>query len=166
MPSSLTNSRYPITAARRIALIYLALSLLWIYFGDRLLLSLVDDPVHLTRWQSWKGWLFVVGSALLIDLLVRRALGALQRSEARLAEERSRLQLFIAHAPAALAMFDRQMCYLAVSRRWLDEFGLAGRELLGRSHYEIFPEIGENWRAAHRRGLAGEVVGSEEDRFE
>lgn len=87
------------------------------------------------------------------------ALRALRESEARLA-------LFIAHAPAALAMFDRDMRYIAASRRWRTDYGLGERELRGVNHYEVFPEIGEDLRAVHRRGLAGEVVGSEEYRFE
>jgi two-component system, chemotaxis family, CheB/CheR fusion protein len=81
-------------------------------------------------------------------------------------ESEARMRLFIEHAPAALAMFDRQMRYVSVSRRWLSDYGLDGRDVIGRSHYEIFPEIPERWRAFHRRGLSGEVVGMEEDPFE
>ena len=80
-------------------------------------------------------------------------------------QSRERLRLFIEHAPVSLAMFDDQMRYLSVSRRWLNEYGLAGRDLIGMSHYEVFPEIPERWREVHRRGLAGEVVRAEDDRF-
>jgi PAS domain S-box-containing protein len=88
-----------------------------------------------------------------------------QQLRERLAIE-SRLQLFIEHAPAALAMFDRQMNYIAASRRWLNDFGITDQDVIGRSHYDVFPEIGDAWKALYLRGMAGETVGKDVDRFE
>ena len=85
--------------------------------------------------------------------------------EAALRESEQRLRLFVEHAPAALAMFDREMRYLEASRRWLDDFGL-DRSSIARSHYELFPELGEAWKALHRHCLEGAVERSGEDRFE
>jgi len=76
------------------------------------------------------------------------------------------LRLFVDEAPVAIAMFDRDMHYIAASRRWISDYGLDGKVLRGRCHYEVFPDLPEHFRARHREGLAGEVVGAAEDRFE
>jgi PAS domain S-box-containing protein len=89
----------------------------------------------------------------------RAATESLRRSE-------ELLRTFVVEAPVALAMLDREMRYVSVSRRWLADYGLGQADLVGRSHYEVFPEIGDDWKAAHQRGLAGEVVGREQDRFD
>jgi PAS domain S-box-containing protein len=88
-----------------------------------------------------------------------------RRSEAALRESMEMLRLFVEHAPAAIAMFDREMRYLFASRRWRDDYGLGAQEIVGRSHYAIFPEVSADWKAIHRRALQGEVVGADADRF-
>jgi PAS domain S-box-containing protein len=88
-----------------------------------------------------------------------------RRTENALRENMKLMQLFVEHAPAAIAMFDREMCYLYASRRWRVDYGLGDESIIGRSHYDIFPEIGADWKAVHRRAQAGEVVRAEEDRF-
>lgn len=86
--------------------------------------------------------------------------------EMALQESKERLKLFIEYAPAALAMFDREMRYLACSQRWRNDYRVNDRDLSELCHYDIFPEIGEEWKAIHRRCLAGEIIRADEDRFE
>jgi PAS domain S-box-containing protein len=94
------------------------------------------------------------------DITARRKIAAdLQSSQ-------ERLQLLFEHAPVALAMFDRGMRYLAASRRWMEDYRLGDQAVFGRTYYDLFPEIPARWSDAHRRGLAGEVVRAEVDRFE
>jgi len=90
----------------------------------------------------------------------------LKISEKLLRENQNQLQLFIDYAPAAMAMFDRNMCYLRVNRRWVTDHGIKEQDIIGKSHYEVFPEIPDQWRVAHRRGLAGEDLRSDGDPFE
>jgi PAS domain S-box-containing protein len=86
--------------------------------------------------------------------------------EEALDRERQQLLGVIADAPVSMAMFDRDMRYLAHSRKWVDDMSWPGVSLVGRLHYEVVPDIPEKFRAAHRRALAGEIITCPEDAFE
>ncbi|MZQ99640.1 MAG: PAS domain S-box protein [Acidaminobacter sp.] len=75
------------------------------------------------------------------------------------------LSLFVAHAPAAIAMFDRNMNYIAVSERFLKDYGIPERNIIGKSHYEVFPELPEAWKEVHKRCLKGAVEKAETEAF-
>ena len=76
------------------------------------------------------------------------------------------LRLFIDQAPVPIAMFDREMRYIAASCRWVTDFGFAERKWRGVSHYQLIPDVPDRWRAIHRRALQGEVVKDDDDRFD
>jgi two-component system, cell cycle sensor histidine kinase and response regulator CckA len=73
------------------------------------------------------------------------------------------LEAFVTYAPASIAMFDREMRYLRHSSKWKAATGLSDIPLEGKCHYDVFPNIPEDWIEAHRRGLAGEIVKGESD---
>lgn len=74
-------------------------------------------------------------------------------------------RLFIDEAPTAIAMFDTNMVYLAASKKWLEDYQIS-KSVIGRSHYEIFPEIGDDWKKIHQDCLNGAVNTCEEAVFE
>jgi len=63
-------------------------------------------------------------------------------------------------------MLDREMRYLQVSDRWSADYGVEASQILGHSHYEIFPDVPQRWKELHRRALDGETLRAEEDRWE
>jgi PAS domain S-box-containing protein len=80
-----------------------------------------------------------------------------KKAELQLQESNERNKIFIQQAPTAIAMFDKTMIYLAASEKWAEQYALQGTEIIGRSHYEVFPEIGEDWKAIHEACLKGEI---------
>lgn len=75
------------------------------------------------------------------------------------------VELLLDHVPVAIAIFDLEMRYVACNQKWIDDNGLSGTQIIGCSHYEIFPEIGEEWRALHDRVFAGETLSRDRDPF-
>ncbi|MBM9579761.1 PAS domain-containing protein [Leptospira sp. 201903070] len=88
-----------------------------------------------------------------------------KNSETALKESYELTKVFIEKAPSAIAMFDTNMCYMAASQQWINDYGLIGKEIAGLSHYEIFPEIGEEWKQIHKECLQGKVQRRDEELF-
>jgi PAS domain S-box-containing protein len=57
-------------------------------------------------------------------------------------------------APLGIAIFDRDMRYLAASGRYLTDQDLpADTPLIGRLHYDAFPGVPQRWRDIHAQAL-------------
>ena len=124
----------------------------------------VNHVKELNRWYDVSAYRIGVPECGTIAVLFND-ITAVKRTEAALREREKQLRLFVEQAPVSIAMFDAGMRYIAASQRWLADYGLAGQELQGRSHYEVFPEIPDRWKEIHRRCLAGAAEHCEEDPF-
>lgn len=128
----------------------------WTYIrkdGTEFPVSLVITPIRDTEGVI-QGYLGIA-----IDISERK------KAEYEVGIERARLSAFVTHAPAAVAMFDTDIKYIAYSNRWLEEYQIGQKNISGLSHYEIFPNIGQEWKDIHQRSLKGEVIANEEDRW-
>lgn len=77
------------------------------------------------------------------------------------------LDEFLRQLPIGAAMFDREMRCLAHTHTWLAAHGdTSTRSIVGKSHYETFPEIRPEWRAIHAECMAGATRSSELDHFD
>ncbi len=88
-----------------------------------------------------------------------------QQSENALRNSQELLNFIIAHNQSAIAVYDREMRYVYVGNRYLNDCRARGQEVIGQSHYELFPSVPEKWREAHRRAMAGEVLSAEKDSY-
>ena len=86
--------------------------------------------------------------------------------EKALTAQRLLLQQFVKYAPACIAMLDRELRYIQVSDRWMQDYQLGDLDLRGKCHYDVFPDIPDHWKESHQRVLAGAVERVDEDRFE
>jgi PAS domain S-box-containing protein len=73
----------------------------------------------------------------------------------KLESSEERFRIFVKNNPASVAMFDRDMRYIVVSDRWLEDYNIENEEVIGRSHYEIFPDISEDWVEIYQICMTG-----------
>lgn len=76
-----------------------------------------------------------------------------------------RLQYIIENDSNSIAIFDRDMKYLYVSKNYLHDHNKMGMNIIGQSHYDIFPNLDESFKVAHTRALNGEIVVSEKSKM-
>lgn len=85
----------------------------------------------------------------------------LRQSHERLENSEQALRNMVRNMPMAVAMFDREMCYLEVSDLWLQGAGLTEEQLIGKCHYDVVPTDGEHEKAIHRHCLEGNTYAKE-----
>jgi PAS domain S-box-containing protein len=86
-------------------------------------------------------------------------------TERTLREREEVMRYIVKHDPNAIAVFDRHLRYIAVSNRYLHDYNVTEEDILGKHHYDVFPEIPQKWRDVHRRCLAGAIERNDDDYF-
>jgi len=84
-------------------------------------------------------------------------------AENALLEEKGRLAAFVENAPAAVAMLDTDMKYLAVSHKWIEDYALTGQHITGAFHLDVFPKLGKQNIELYKHVLSGAIEKGEED---
>ena len=130
-----------------------------------------DLELQIITAQGELVWIRSIGVAEFKDGKCVRIYGTIQDinqlkiTQKALIAKRSLLSAFVRDAPAAVAMFDTEMKYLAFSHRWLEEYKLGEKDLTGLSHYSIFPNLSPQWKAIHQQCLAGAVISTGEEKW-
>ena len=115
-------------------------------------------PGHGTAWVRFS-------LSLLLTITLALFLGYRSESVKRLRENEDRFRFIIKHNLNAIAVFDNDMNILHVSDRFLDDYRLEKKDIIGRNHYEVFPDIPQRWKDIHARCLAGSIESEDEDLF-
>jgi len=89
-----------------------------------------------------------------------------KEAEKALRESEEIMRYIVKHDPNAIAVLDRNLHYIAVSDRFLQDYEVKEEDVIGKGHYEIFPEIPQVWRDIHQRCLAGAIERNDDDSFE
>lgn len=90
----------------------------------------------------------------------------LSKVEKSLRENEETMRYIIKHDPNAIAVFDLDLRYVAVSDRYLQDYNVKEADITGKYHYEVFQEMPQEWKDVHQRCLAGAIERNDDDYFE
>jgi PAS domain S-box-containing protein len=89
----------------------------------------------------------------------------LKLAEEALTHSYNLLRYIVEHMRSAVAVHDRDLNFIYVSQQYLREYKVKDKDIIGKHHYEVFPDLPQKWRDAHQKALAGEVLRAEEDPY-
>ena len=102
----------------KIALVYMVFGCAWILFSDQIILALISDAQLLTRLQTFKGWFYVLLTALLLFFYSRRFF-------IKILSEKSIAHESLSFSSVLLAHFDmKNDKYQYLSPKFLDMLGI------------------------------------------
>ncbi len=123
--------------AFRIAIIYIVLGGLWILFSDQLAYSLFPtlDGLHLA--QTYKGWFFILASAIVLFLVLHFYFRKLDVSEKKLTEREAQYRELVEGTSDLFANLTRNGEILYINPNSRSMLGRLETDLIGTSVFEL-----------------------------
>ncbi|MBV1756480.1 MAG: PAS domain S-box protein [Dethiosulfatibacter sp.] len=87
------------------------------------------------------------------------------KSKEQLVHSQDLMRYIIEHNRSAVAVHDRDLNYLYVSQRYLDDYKIKDKDIIGKHHYEVFPDLPQKWRDVHQKALKGEISSAAKDAY-
>jgi diguanylate cyclase (GGDEF)-like protein/PAS domain S-box-containing protein len=115
--------------ALKVALIYAAAGALWIFLSDAAVERLTDNPAALTTFQTYKGWLFVLASSVLVFWLSWRAL----TDQSGLIRELRQTAVVFERTHEGVVLTDQRKRIVSVNPAFEKMCGLGEDRLVGRN---------------------------------
>jgi diguanylate cyclase (GGDEF)-like protein/PAS domain S-box-containing protein len=86
-------------------------------------------------------------------------------TEKSMLQMRDLLEFILEHNRSAIAIHDKNRNYMYVSRPYIEIFRVKDTDIIGKYHYDVFPNLPQALRDVHTRVLQGEVMGEEESLY-
>ena len=124
----------------RIVVIYAVISAAWIFLSDRLLALLITDPGASSFIQTYKGWLFILFSSIVIFSLVQAEQNGRQKVENELLLNQASFRELFANNPNPMWVVDEQtLKFLDVNESAVHKYGYSRDDFLSMTLGTLLP---------------------------
>ena len=126
-----------------------------------------DQELQLVRADGVLIWVRVKGVPEFENEVCTKVFGIIQDIDAtkktyiELAEKEAMLQSFVKYVPVSVAMFDRKLNYLSLSKSWESEFYMTDAEVAGKNIFTISPDLPEERSKIYFDALKGKTYKNE-----
>ena len=121
-----------------------------------------DEELQLLRSDGVTVWIRLKGIPEFEEEVCQRIYGIIQDIDSykkmllEITRKEAIMRSFVKDVPVPLAMFDKDLNYIAVSSKWKDEFGIHGIDLIGHTLFSTTsPKIHENGMDIYQDALSG-----------
>jgi PAS domain S-box-containing protein len=127
-----------------------------------------DEELQLVQNDGVMIWVRVKGIPEFEEGTCTRVYGIIQNIDTfkniyiELAKKEAMLQSFVKYVPSTVAMFDKDLNYLSVSRSWKDEFQMNDIRIIGENIFKISPNVPDERIKIYQDALAGKAYKNED----
>ncbi|MGH1517877.1 response regulator [Chryseobacterium sp. JK1] len=127
-----------------------------------------DEEFQLVRNDGVTIWVRVKGIPEFENGVCNRVYGIIQDIDVfknmflDIAKKEAMMQSFVTYVPVAVAMFDKDLNYISVSSRWIDEFRMDENDIIGKNLFVVSPNIPEERKEIYRAALQGKIYINED----
>jgi PAS domain S-box-containing protein len=139
---------------------------LWILLSDHLLAVMLPDPADRTLWSIYKGWAFVLVTALLLYFLLRAELQTRERSKAALRESEQRFRAIFNSTFQFTGLLTPDGTLIEANQTALDFAGIKIDDIIRRPFWEARWWRGNGARVRQLREAITRAAGGEFVRYE
>ncbi len=117
----------------------------------------MQDRGKVTKWSSEREPVLISGT--IMDINERK------KAEEELIQSHDLIEYILKYNTSGVAVYDKNMNYMYVSERYLDIYNIKEKDIIGKHHDKVFPNLPQKWKDVHKRSLEGEVISKEEDLY-
>jgi PAS domain S-box-containing protein len=136
--------------------LYILVGGLWILFSDQMLWAVSPSPETYSRWQTYKGWFYVLFTGAALYHFSRVYVSRHRQAEERLHRSEESLRSLFDSAGDAVFLYEQEGKILEVNREAVRLLGYSREELLTMDRDEIDPDRAglsdpedSGWKAGH-----------------